>query len=224
MEKRKKSLIWAVALMTPAIISITSPSVSAQDISAANISRYLGDGEWQWKVYIRASANVLDRIDYVEYRLHPTFPRPVRTVGELGDPRYPFGLESRGWGVFPIEIKIRFKNGDFQRLKHMLEFRTPPADSSLSITADNISTRVRSGLWRWTVFIQGPELDLEKIQCVQYTLHPTFYDPVREVCERGSGPHAFALTATGWGTFEIKIRLFLKDGGTQDLTHMLDFH
>ena len=35
------------------------------------------------------------------------------------------------------------------------------------------------------VFIQAPPAVLSQIKCVEYTLHPTFPNPVRQVCDRG---------------------------------------
>lgn len=79
------------------------------------------------------------------------------------------------------------------------------------------------GRWNWTVFLRGPDSALSQVKCVEYTLHPTFPNPVREVCARGTGPQAFALAATGWGTFEIGVRVFLKNGQVQQLKHQLRF-
>jgi transcription initiation factor IIF auxiliary subunit len=58
---------------------------------------------------------------------------------------------------------------------------------------------------------------------VEYKLHPTFTNPVRIINRRGSGPHAFPLTTSGWGTFTITIRVYYKDGTHQRLTHSLRF-
>lgn len=198
---------------------------AAQEISSGNTSRYLGNGRWEWRVFIKSSPQVLNEIRCVEYTLHPTFPNPTREVCSKGDPRYPFGLKTIGWGTFEIPIKITFRSGAMRFLKqnHMLTFVAPPVEDPLPITTDNLATEVRKGWWKWTVFVQGPDDVLDNIQCVEYTLHPTFPNPVREVCSRGTGPHAFALATSGWGTFQIRIRLFLRDGRVQELTHNLMF-
>ncbi len=96
---------------------------------------------------------------------------------------------------------------------------------ALPITANNVATKstTTEGNWDWTVFIQAPEEVLDQVDSVEYTLHPTFFDPVRIVDERGTGPYAFSLSRTGWGTFGIKIRVFLKNGRIHYLTHLLRF-
>jgi transcription initiation factor IIF auxiliary subunit len=158
----------------------------------------------------------------VEYKLHPSFPHPDQKVCSLGDPKYPFALSGNGWGTFEIPVKIIFKNGQTRSLKHNLQFDTPFIQAALPITADNSARKLSSGYWSWTVFIKAPNDVLDQVKCVEYTLHPTFPNPVQEVCNRGTGP-AFALSARGWGTFQIRIRVLLKNGGVQELTHYLKF-
>ena len=93
----------------------------------------------------------------------------------------------------------------------------------LSIKTANVARLLRPGLWEWTIFLAGPDEVLEQVSCVEYTLHRTFPDPVREVCDRGAERRAFALTARGWGTFEVGVRVFLRDGRIQELSHGLKF-
>ena len=126
-------------------------------------------------------------------------------------------------GTFEISIKVLFKDGREQRLKHRLVFDAPVVDRALPIQTANVATEVRKGLWEWTVFVQAPDDVLGQILCVEYTLHPTFPDRVREVCDRGSGRRPFALTGRGWGTFEVQLRVYLKDGRVQTLTNNLKF-
>jgi transcription initiation factor IIF auxiliary subunit len=210
-------------LTSLAALVFLAGSAPGQDITAANTSRYIGSGKWEWTVFVKAPSDLLNEIRHVEYKLHPTFPNPNRKVESMGDRDYPFGLTATGWGTFDIDIKVTFKSGKSRRMKHTLAFTSPPVRQPLPITADNVATPTNKNRWRWTVFVKGPEDALAKIQCVEYTLHPTFFEPVQEMCERGEGPQAFALSAVGWGTFEIKIRVFLKDGTAQELTHQLKF-
>jgi len=198
-------------------------SVEAQDITAENTSRYLGNGRWSWTIYLKGTDNTLRDVTCAEYTLHPTFPNPVRKVCNRGNSDQAFALTSSGWGVFEISIKIFLKNGRTRQLRHMLTFETPSVASSLALKTGNIATQVRPGWWRWTVYIEGSENDLRQVRCVEYTLHPTFPDPVKEVCQRGSGSHAFALSENGWGTFPIHIRVLLRDGEVQKMTHELTF-
>ena len=85
--------------------------------------------------------------------------------------------------------------------------------SSLSVTVLNTSRYVGDGRWDWTVFVRAANPTLDAIQCVEYTLHPTFPNPVRRVCVRGKdAQQAFALSSNGWGEFTIKVKIFFRDG------------
>lgn len=92
-----------------------------------------------------------------------------------------------------------------------------PAD----ITTANTSRHVGDGRWDWTVSIRAAKPVLDRIQCVEYTLHPSFPNPVRRVCSRGTGTGAFPLSTTGWGTFRIRVRILFRDGTQQMLEHQL---
>ena len=106
--------------------------------------------------------------------------------------------------------------------------RSQPLDieSNYPLSADNVAkdSESKSNYWEWTIFINAPEDVLEKIEYVEYTLHPTFLNPVRIVNQRSSGDYAFPLTTSGWGTFTVKIKVFYKDGTYQRLAHTLVFN
>jgi len=93
------------------------------------------------------------------------------------------------------------------------------------ITADNVASmsETRKDYWDWTIFIEAPDYVLDEVDSVEYTLHPTFTKPVITVGNRGKGPYAFALSTSGWGTFQIKIRVFMRDRSILKLTHYLRF-
>jgi transcription initiation factor IIF auxiliary subunit len=220
---REPGLAWCRAGGLVGLLLLAGPlPASGQEISAKNTSRYVGDNRWDWTVYISASPTTLGEIRCVEYTLHPTFLRPHQRVCRPGNPKFPFGLRSNGWGTFEIPIKVTFKRGETRLLKHLLVFETPPVQQNLPITTGNTAKQLRPGWWNWTVFIQGPAEVLDQVNCVEYTLHSSFASPVREVCSRGTGP-AFALSESGWGTFQILVRVLLKDGRVQKLAHSLQF-
>ncbi|MEW6348898.1 MAG: pYEATS domain-containing protein [Thermodesulfobacteriota bacterium] len=88
---------------------------------------------------------------------------------------------------------------------------------------DNVAEHKGNDTWNWTVFMKPDSRRVDDIACVEYRLHPTFPDPVRMVCKRGDPRHPFGLSATGWGTFVVGIRVLLKDGSKYDLSHALRF-
>jgi len=78
------------------------------------------------------------------------------------------------------------------------------------------------GWYQWTVFLEGPPEELDRIKEVQYTLHPTFRKPVQVVRERGAGGTGFALEGAGWGEFEIRLKIVREDDEVETMEHGLD--
>ncbi len=72
--------------------------------------------------------------------------------------------------------------------------------------------------WKWAIWIEGQDKDLDEIDYVVYTLHPTFPHPVRRIKNRES---KFKLEAEGWGIFKIFGKIFLKDNKEISLEHTL---
>jgi prokaryotic YEATS domain len=106
---------------------------------------------------------------------------------------------------------------------NMARARPVPSRAAPRLKADNIAEQVGSDRWNWTVFLKGNRQDIDAIKCVQYKLHPSFPNPVKLVCKAGDPDRAFKFSASGWGTFTIDIRLFMKDGSHKDLKHRLKF-
>jgi transcription initiation factor IIF auxiliary subunit len=73
--------------------------------------------------------------------------------------------------------------------------------------------------WKWSVWVDASEKDLNAIDHLVYTLHSTFYNPVRINKDRKS---KFKLSAEGWGTFTIYCRIFLKNDDQIPLEHSLE--
>ena len=89
--------------------------------------------------------------------------------------------------------------------------------------AGNTSKYLGSDSWEWTVFLTGSAETLAKVREVEYTLHPTFSNPVQRVTRIGNASTPFGLTATGWGTFTVRIVVTFADGRTERLAHPLTF-
>jgi transcription initiation factor IIF auxiliary subunit len=72
--------------------------------------------------------------------------------------------------------------------------------------------------WKWWVWVDGPQEELNQIDHVTYTLHPTFPNPVRTVKDRNSN---FRLETGGWGVFQLFAKAVKKDGEEIHLAHDL---
>ena len=84
--------------------------------------QYEGDNWWNWSLFIQGSDADLEQIESVTYTLHPTFPKPIRTVRDRASK---FQLQCAGWGVFTIPIEVRLKDGSAIKLEHDLQFTFP---------------------------------------------------------------------------------------------------
>jgi transcription initiation factor IIF auxiliary subunit len=73
--------------------------------------------------------------------------------------------------------------------------------------------------WKWWVWLEGPDEELDRVETVVYHLHPTFRNPVRAVTDRAS---KFLLETAGWGVFKLRATLHRKDGTREQLSHELE--
>ncbi len=84
--------------------------------------KYEGDDWWKWAVWIQGEGEALDRIDFVEWVLHPTFPNPIR---KKRDRASKFRLETGGWGGFQILARVQLRDGRQIKLGHYLSLHYP---------------------------------------------------------------------------------------------------
>jgi hypothetical protein len=82
-------------------------------------SRNKGNSWWAWSVWLKGTKTELDRIEYVTYRLHPTFRVPIRTIRTR---KNGFRLDSSGWGGFTIRLDMKYKTGKSVSRSHKLAF------------------------------------------------------------------------------------------------------
>ena len=75
--------------------------------------------------------------------------------------------------------------------------------------------------WKWSVWLEAADTELDSIERVIYQLHSTFKNPIREIQDRESG---FRLNGSGWGQFTIFITVDYVDGRQQKLKHWLRFN
>ena len=92
------------------------------NFAVAQSQKYERENWWKWSLWIEGSDEDLDRIDSVTYRLHSTFPEPIRTVRDRASK---FQLRCSGWGIFLIPVEVRLKTGEKIALRHQLQFSIP---------------------------------------------------------------------------------------------------
>lgn len=131
-----------------------------------------------------------------------------------------FSLAAEGWGTFLVNIRVTTRNNHDLNFQHQLVFTQQRTAPAVQLTAENSSKELEPNWWEWAIRIKGTPAALDRIRCVEYTLHPSFPNPVRTICTRQNN---FELKATGWGTFAIPIKVLFKDQTLLQLTHELRF-
>lgn len=226
-----KAMLYVIGFAGMLLVS-TSSSFE-QRIRLENTSTYVGSGRYDWTVFVVGNQSVLESISYVEYTLHPTFPDPVRIVRTREGN---FSLSANGWGEFQIRSKVIFKDSAVVALEHWLRLEahsikvidteppTPvhPPEENHRIITKNTGIVIKGDRWEWTIYIVSKDETLSEIDCVEYILHPTYPDPIRRVCDKGSAPgKGFFLKDTAWESFTIGVRVIFKNGKTEFLKHQL---
>jgi hypothetical protein len=68
----------------------------------------------------------------------------------------------------------------------------------------HIGEKEGTDIYAWCVFLDGRAEEIGDVLQIEYTLHPSFPDPVRIVDDAA---HCFALQSQGWGVFQIRARI-----------------
>ncbi len=89
-----------------------------------NTWEYKGDEWWEWAAYIDDDGTgELSKVEFVEYKLHETFPEPIRRVDAR---KGGFRLDSEGWGSFNLKAFVHFKDGRKSKLQHEIKLEYTP--------------------------------------------------------------------------------------------------
>lgn len=88
----------------------------------------------------------------------------------------------------------------------------------MSITVNQKTAYKGNDWWDWSVWIEGDDKELDQIEYVVYTLHPSFPQPIQKIIGRYTN---FRLSASGWGGFMIFIEIKYKDQHVEKTSHWL---
>ncbi len=105
-----KSSSLKVILTLWAILIGAITSSGQVNFRVENTSQYLSNGLFNWKIFIKAENDLLKRIEFVEYRLDPSFRDPIKKVYKLGDSKYPFAFSGEALKAFNVGITVYVKN------------------------------------------------------------------------------------------------------------------
>lgn len=97
--------------------------------------------------------------------------------------------------------------------------KPPKSKIKFNNIARDVGLRHGQDWYEWIIYVDEKEEILEKINSVEYLLHPSFPNPLRK---RTNKENNFALESSGWGEFYVKITVFFKNGSRLDTSYYLD--
>ncbi|PWU08729.1 MAG: hypothetical protein C5B51_07405 [Terriglobia bacterium] len=89
---------------------------------------------------------------------------------------------------------------------------------AVALSIEQSQEYVGNNRWRWSVWLNGSQEELDEVEHVVYVLHSTFNNPVRIVHDRTTN---FRLDTYGWGTFTIHAKVMCRDEREIPLDHDL---
>ena len=119
-----------------------------------------------------------------------------------------------------IKAVVRNKTNSFRLMLFIISITAYGEE----VQVGNDASYEGSGTYKWNVYIVADESILNSIKYVEYTLHPSFPNPIRKIYDKGSTPgKGFFIHSSGWGTFIIRVNVVFKDGVVRYLEHKLSF-
>ena len=118
-----------------------------------------------------------------------------------------------------VEEKLNFASQQ-KIVKSLLDYEVELVYHATVIPPEEQRQGFESNTHTFTIWVEGDKQVLSHIERVTYYLHPTF-NP--SVITRYSFEDNFALSLTAWGQFELKAKVYFKDGQVKDLSKFLSF-
>lgn len=91
------------------------------------------------------------------------------------------------------------------------------ADAQITVNNTYSASR-KAGYYNWTIFVQANDATLNTIDHVEYLLDPTFPTPQVSSSNRRNN---FSYSSTGWGEFDIKVKVVFKNRRSQYIPYRL---
>jgi len=206
-----------------AILFFVSLYGQDEGIQCQNTSRYVGNEQWEFRIFIKASDEILRGINRVEYILPTSFREPPHSINQLGDNREPFLLIYRAPGRFSISIRVIFSNGQIREMpKYIVRIDERRVETPYQIRAEHEMRQLGNSRREWSVFLRATKAALDQIELVKYTIPSMGWgsESSYEVSDQGN-VRAFNISGYCSMNFSLQIRIYFRDGRYQDLTHQI---
>jgi len=127
---------------------LAGPTVVRAQVEVRHTSTYAGAGRYKWTAYIKTDPATLKRIDYVEYRLHPMFPKPLRKVIAPRTGLNPFSTSDIALENFKLGVTVYFRDTKQYLVlpDYYLVLRQPKYGKGISALSTTSISSLLSGL------------------------------------------------------------------------------
>jgi len=102
---------------------------SMENLKLVNDSKYIGNKNWSWNIWLEGSAVDQGKVISVKYFLHPTFQNPIHLITDKASK---FKLSGSGWGEFNVKAEILIEGQTKLTLNHWLKFNDKETLDTLS--------------------------------------------------------------------------------------------
>lgn len=171
----------------------------------------------QWNVTADNENINFKNITKIVYNLDGfIFPNPIQ---ETDNSSNNFLLTVSSTKESNADAEVYYKDGTVSKVKFKLAL-----ESNVSLQIKNTAKLIKQGQWEWDAYITGKHDEIMSIDHVVYELNSGFKNPYRQINKIGDINKPFRINASGWGVFNLKAKVYFKDGKTVSLEHVLQFN
>lgn len=135
--------------------------------------------------------------------------------------------QTRMIDLYQAEISVKYVNEKCDLSTINVPMPIVVSAQKLQIRAESISNKIGSNRWEWQIYIKAPKEITDNIDCVEYTLPPTFSQRIWKICRdrnfNARYPFSLAQPMQGREAFSVFIKVFFRDEKICVLDHMLVF-
>jgi len=147
-------------------------------------------GSWNWSVWVEGAADILDKINYVIYTLHPSYSVNERKVT---DRQTKFRLDEEAWAPFTIYVRVLLKNDSTIDLEYELKLTKDKEEASVEFVKEakaSFEVRAATSLLGTTPIDQARKLVIKENDIIELV----FEDSTTWICNASTLEKIFPQT------------------------------
>ncbi len=196
---------------------VISMIANSQEMSFKVNVTTLPNGNSQWDITADKENIKYQSIKKIIYNLDGMlYKDPIR---EITNSDNAFQLILQNSKESKVDAEVYYDNSKVSKVDITLNKK-----SDIALELNNTATKLKSGLYEWEAFISGNASDIAQIEHVDYKLHSSFKEPFRSQNQIGNINKPFMIKAKGWSVFKLKADVFLRNGKSISLEHVLQFN